>query len=236
MSLDNWESGTLTLPNAEVARMREALRNAANAQHAAVLAECLRLWNGPLAKTSSTKLYLERLRNHNVSAGRVSAQVADDAYEVMTRIVSSYTPYGATPVPAPKPRMPRPADVDRKAPRANTRTTVFGRVDGWTIKIDGTKLYYSSGEDNRAVQKAREHPVVAAMFRALDRVAWTRATGGTLNGNDENNQESRERGAGANYITADYGPLGEAARAWHIGMSVEKYRAMMKPQPVRRRF
>lgn len=108
MSHNDWESGTLTLPSAAVPGVRAALRNAANAHHAAVLAECLRMWNGLLAKTSSVKLYRERL---NVLAmgpnSRISSAVAEDAYATMEDIVGGYSSQ-RNPALAKKPRMPEP--------------------------------------------------------------------------------------------------------------------------------
>ena len=223
MSKYGWESGTVTLPTAAVSGVRKAVCDAANRLHAEVLAECLRLWEGPIAKTNSVELYFERLESAaDAPRGRTVGQaVSDAANGVMTGIVGWSGGRAAQRTP----RAPRASDVEAYAPSANTRTTSFGgRSDEWHIRGDGAKLHYNSGDNNHQVEHAREHPVVAAMMRELGRLDWTRATGGMFTGNDEYNQESRDSGGGGNYITAAYGPLGEAEQA---GMSVEKYRKIM---------
>jgi len=216
MGRNDWEQGTLTLPTAAVSPLRKALVDASNRHHDAVLAECLRLWNGPIAKTSSNKLFRERL-DTALRAGRLAEAVSDDVHYTMESLVGGY---GGTQ----NPRTPRASDVERVAPAANSRTTTFGGGHEWYIKIDGAKLNYHSGDNKNAVERGRSHPVVAAMFRALKAINWTRATGGVFVGNDEYNQDSSYAGGGGNYITEDFGPLGEGERAAQMGLSLDKYR------------
>jgi hypothetical protein len=66
-------------------------------------------------------------------------------------------------------------------------------------------VIWSVAENNHAVERAHEHKVGAEFFRLLSRVNWTRGTGGEIAGNDEYNQESRESGSGANYVTHRFG-------------------------------
>jgi len=218
MSRNEWEKGTLTLPTAAVSAVRKALTDASNLHHDAVLAECLRLWNGPIAKTSSSKLFRERLETASRSS-RLSESVNEDVYFVMEGLVG----YGSNG----NPRTPRTSDVEKIAPKANSRTTSFGGGQEWGIGIDGTKLSYYSGDNNHQVERARSHPVVAAMFRALNAVNWTRGSGGVFFGNDEYNRESGGAGSGGNYITSAFGPLGEAEKAADMGVSLEMYRKFL---------
>lgn len=219
MSRNEWGSGTLTLPTAAVSGVRKALVDASNKHHDAVLAECLRLWNGPIAKTSSTKLYHERLRVAQMNS-RLPESVVDAAGYTMERIVSTYGGGNGNS------RTPRATDVDLVASRANSRTTKFSGGE-WSIAIDGAKLHYRTGDNKHAVDHARSHPVVAAMLGALSRVAWTRATGGVFIGNDEYNRESSYAGGGGNYVTEAFGPLGEGERASQRGITLERYRKLM---------
>jgi hypothetical protein len=234
MSRDEWEAGDIVLPTAAVPAVRKALRDAANAYHERVLEVCLRLWSGPIAKTSSVRLYNERLEAA-MRRENLEETLSNDVWDVMGDIVRAPYADWRTPAeqhpPAPSPRTPRASDVDKAAPRANTRTDAFGAGGEWRIRIDGAKLHYGCGEAGNAIERAHEHPVVAAMFSALRKVEWTRGSGGVFTGNDEYNQESRGAGSGGNYITAEFGPKGQDERAWSIGMSPDKYRAMLARQP-----
>lgn len=219
MGRNEWEGGTLVLPTAAVSALRKDLTDATNRHHDAVLAECLRLWNGPIAKTSSAKLFRERL-NAAMTSARLPEAVSNDVYYVMESLIGGYQGSSA-------PRTPRASDVERMAPKANSRTVDFGGGNEWSIRIDGAKLSYHSGDNKSQVERARAHPIVAAMFRNLARISWTRATGGVFAGNDEYNSESRDAGGGSNYITSAFGPLGEAEKAAQMGLSLDRYRKIM---------
>lgn len=226
MSRYEWEEGSISLPTAAVPAMRKALRDSANATAAEVLAECQRLWRGPLGQTTSRKLYAERL---DLAARANTRANGDMVYDVMISIIGGRGSGQAES----NPRMPRASDVERVAPVANSRTDTF-RGSEWTIHLDGSKLTYSVGENNHACETARAHPLVSAMFRALARVTWTRGSGGVIAGNDEYSREGRSAGSGGNYITESFGPLGEGQRAYEMGISLAKYHQIMKRRPASR--
>lgn len=225
MSRYDWERGEILLPTAAVPTLKKTLRDAANAYHDAVLAECVRLWTGPLARTSSQKLYEERLER---AARDLPDQLSEAVMSVMYGIVGGSSRWRrAESGPAPRPRMPRAADVEQVAPRASVRSVSFGGGEEWRIVIDGHKLVYHSGDNNHQVERARSHPVVWRMFKALGAIDWTRGSGGVFYGNDEYHRESGGPGGGGNYITSSFGPRGEAEQAFAMGISLERYRAMM---------
>lgn len=59
-------------------------------------------------------------------------------------------------------------------------------------------------ENNRSVDRAREHWFAGEFFKALGKIEWTVRSGGQIVGNDEYNRDSREGGAGGNYVVATY--------------------------------
>jgi hypothetical protein len=207
MSNNNWESGTLVLPTSAVPSLRKALCDAANEFHKSVLAECLRLWNGPIARTSSPQTYYERFY---AGVNRdIDAHIGDAVSGAMFDIIGWQHRDGP---PLRTPHEPTDADVDKFAPRADARTTSFGS-DGrwdWMIKIDGNNLYYNSGEGNHQVEHARSHPVVEALMDELDGIEWTRATGGAFVGNDEYRKNSDSSIFDDFYTTRVYGPRSNA--------------------------
>jgi hypothetical protein len=66
-------------------------------------------------------------------------------------------------------------------------------------------VIWSVSENNHAVERAHDHGTGKEFFKRLSRVNWTLGTGGEIVGNDEYNQDTRESGGGANYVTNRYG-------------------------------
>jgi len=63
-------------------------------------------------------------------------------------------------------------------------------------------------ENNHACESAREHPMWSALCRELDKIKWTRGSGGQILGNDEYNRDCGDdyEGGGGSYVTAEWGP------------------------------
>lgn len=93
-------------------------------------------------------------------------------------------------------------------PMLPTSKSVVLHLEEVAITLDNKKraVTYSVFENNRAVERARENPVVDLMFRKLSAINWTRGSGGEIVGNDEYNRDARDAGGGGNYVTASFGP------------------------------
>jgi hypothetical protein len=76
-------------------------------------------------------------------------------------------------------------------------------------------IHWSTGENNHAVDRAHSHAVAKAFFSRLDRVVWTRGTGGELIGNDEYNIDAGRdyAGGGASYVTRRFGSAEKSKHA-----------------------
>lgn len=110
------------------------------------------------------------------------------------------------------------SDPARKKPFKPTRTRFtqkkelnkpflyLGHDGDFVIQIRERILLWRVGENNRAVEYAREHPMAIKMFELLQKVKWTRGSGGKIIGNDEYNSHSEYEGGGANYVTESFGP------------------------------
>ena len=82
------------------------------------------------------------------------------------------------------------------------------RLENASIKLvnETHSVTWSVEENNRACDHARQEPLAILLFTLLDKMEWTRGSGGKIVGNDEYSRDSREYGGGANYVKSEYGP------------------------------
>lgn len=189
MSFYAWESGTIVLPSVAVKPLRDKLNATLNANRTA-------LWVA--AKLVSAQLRKSRMKeSHRVpfvigdaiaAAGvRLSESQLEDLHNV---IVIGSGPAGYA------------AALDRAVGAKGTSSTNSWTVGGGaSITLDGRNLRWEVRNNDRSVERAHAHPLGATLFRQLDRITWTRGTGGELIGNDEYNQDNQDSGGGANYVT-----------------------------------
>lgn len=78
------------------------------------------------------------------------------------------------------------------------------RIGETTITLCKPLVIWNVPENNHAAERIKEHPVAQAFFRLLDKIEWTRGSGGEIVGNDEYNRESEHSGGGANYTVREY--------------------------------
>lgn len=231
MSRNDWERGTIILPSAAVAPLKKQLRDFTNRLHADVRARAVRI-HKEIRTTSVTKYRAELTRRSGrVHGGREAklgylGLVEHLAYDVLEGICRDAERGGV------KLHQATVADVEQIAPKATNRTTVFAVHDQYgcpeaSIDFDGRKVTWDVMEGNRNCENARASALGGTFFDALRRVTWTRGSGGVVVGNDEYNEDSKEHGGGANYIVDDFGPLGEAERAYSMGMTPQQYRKII---------
>jgi hypothetical protein len=73
--------------------------------------------------------------------------------------------------------------------------------------VDASRVViWEVDENNHSCDRAHEHYIARKFFEALNRVQWTRGTGGKIIGNDEYNRESDWEGGGGNYVKQEFGP------------------------------
>jgi hypothetical protein len=82
-----------------------------------------------------------------------------------------------------------------------------------TLRNEARTVTWDVPENNHARDHARRHPVAKALFRLLDRIDWTRGSGGKIVGNDEYNRDSEYEGGGGSYVTVEYSPEAQKRRA-----------------------
>lgn len=190
MSKYEWEHGTIKIPAKEWARFRSAVIEEHNRQQQIAFEEAKDLY--AQAKEAIKGLRGPR-RNDALQKffDRVEFQTVAAAFYVMEwsagqRILRSTAPKKKDFPVLPKSKSCMIHLLDASIVLDNERKEMI-----WTVE-----------ENNHAVDDARRDPVAQVMFKMLDKMNWTRGSGGTFVGNDEYNQSE---GDGANYVTAKYG-------------------------------
>lgn len=193
MSRNEWERGTWKLPAKEYTRVRRLIMDAANA-HADRLYRTAYLLHKEIVVPAGSPTDPSAIRELISGSERWRRLAAAEQlqFENLYVIVQSMTDG--------QPKVPHFADV-----RATSRTKLFRSGECFLSFADAGKVVWEVEEGNHARDEARDSWLGRAFFTALGTVQWTSRTGGTVVGNDEYNEGSREEGGGANYVIARYG-------------------------------
>lgn len=210
MSRNDWMRGTITLPTAEVARVRKVLNDAHDARREGIERQVARLWElvkaKPAAKRyewlSSTKNYFavypdemqptvkawRGYESHDTPAKQHLREHASNAMHLF------YVSGG---------RKPTAAHYDRAGLAPATNRRAKWRDGTLHVSLSGRELTVEA-EGNHGVSAAVESLVGTALFGYLDRITWTARSGGEIIGNDEYNRDADYEGGGANYAVYRY--------------------------------
>jgi len=224
MSCNDWERGEIVIPSAEWAAFKARIRDDLNKASERQLELATKLHahlNSPAVKDRKLKgydLYLEAERFVQKASERPSsfspARYSREDADLALRAVVERT-YG-----------PKTVTVKVKAPRKNAfpkygNTAVTFQGDEHVLHLDNETRTAKWGvhENNHACERARESAIGMAFFGSLGKIKnWTRGSGGTIVGNDENNRDSRYEGGGANYVKDSYPPAkAPAGRTTYAG-------------------
>lgn len=212
MSKNEWEEGEIVLPTAEYAFVRKAVQDADDRHKRAVFDETQRFWKGLTRKEqtdaaayrSAVNRYVDALASrHWPSMGDHLADDVHDRLEGPLRVLGPDRRW----TDAQRPRRVLASDMDYPT---NRTTTFTARGASVAFNHDRKSVTWYVGENNHAVDTARESQLGQALFEALGSVKWTGSTGGVISGNDEYHQEDTSYGGGGNYCTDAFGPLGAA--------------------------
>lgn len=227
MSCYEWERGTIKLPSAAVAPLKKLLREAHNNRFDQVLALAKQCHKD--AKTTSVKKY----RLHLYKWGYVRAYnnqfEMSDASGMWRSISEAHREAREVakmclwPPDAAKVRMPTAKDVAQLiGPKLTNKDSVIRASDDASMTFNGNAVTWEVYENNHAVDRAHEHPIVKLFFNYLEKqVVWTRGSGGVIIGNNEYNRDSDSVGGGGNYVVTEFGP--KAAKPKPILFSYGRY-------------
>ena len=209
MSKYEWERGTITLPSNQWAAVRKGLLSKWNAKQDEIFADAKRAYaavkaaaKGKRGKGRQTAM-TDALNRH--CGGRKTEGVywgfdgVDyERHDALSRLVFKRDGWNA-PVAL---QTPKRKDLDTK-PVSKDADICCGEASVH-FRNKGRTVTWDVPENNRACESAREHWFAGALFAALNKVTWTRGSGGTIVGNDEYNRDCDYDGGGGNYTVATY--------------------------------
>ena len=205
MSNYGWERGTVILPRAAIVPMRRAIiaKNNQVADDGLTLAKKAWAAATPKQKRSNTEMFDLVMKTGGRSSytfGHVYYDHTDAsmrAAEILDVHVGGTTP-----------RAPQKKNA-RRLGAAATQFEAGGELFV-TFDTNTGQMTWEVQDGNHSVDRAHESWLAKTVLGELDKVKWTRGTGGYITGNDEYNQDSDDYGAGANYVTSAFGPIGLA--------------------------
>jgi len=196
MSCYNWEKGQVKIPAKDWPTLKKVVRDAHNTYQTMLYMRSLALYD-------TVKNAGKSKRNFDFMAAERSVRW-DSGTSAFNDVWLSYNDAG-------KPLKPKKKDF--LLATSTTTSYVFSDAQIGFINKERIVEWYV-GENNRAVEHSREHPVGKAFFVALGKITWTTKTGGVFVGNDEYNRDNDYHGGGANYITGTYGGIGKRQRGY----------------------
>ncbi len=200
MSCYNWERGTITIPTKEWAKFRTALIKAWNTDQLSKLdrakkahADLTAAIKGKRGKKRGEAL-AKAVEARFTRKRRGFMEEVDD--DVRHLIVDGWGE-NMTLKPLPKKKDFKILPTSKSCALHLDEATII-------LKNETRTVTWDVAENNRAVERAREEKIAKVLFRLLDKITWTRGSGGKIIGNDEYNRDADYDGGGANYVTAEY--------------------------------
>ena len=197
MSCYNWERGTITIPTKEWSKFRTTLIKAWNEHQLAKLEKAKKLHAELTAAikgkrgSKRTEALQKAVRARFERCGRT-----DMLQEIRDMLVEGWGDQMTL----------RPLPKKKDLGLLPTSKTCSLQLQEATITLNNTNrtVTWNVEENNRAVESARKEKLAQVLFRLLDKITWTRGSGGKIIGNDEYNSDSDYEGGGGNYVTAEY--------------------------------
>jgi len=222
MSRYEWEKGEFKLPSAEWAGFKASIREAVNRSNTAKYEAAVKVHEQLVTSLKGKRGVDPWQAAWEIAAGmgtghgiyRQPTFAEDDVNDIVSAVVDRKWSGNKLVAKVRKPQK-------KQFPQHGNNVTEL-RSSECSLHFDNETrtATWRVEENNHSCDRARESVLGRALFKALDKVNWTRGTGGRIWGNDEYNRDSGRdyEGGGASYSKESYGPeesrrKAEAARA-----------------------
>lgn len=199
MSKYDWEKGNIKIPSAEWASLKKKVRNAYNKVQENYYQIGGKIWKEIKENGVS---FRDAFEKHAPNSS--SSTLPDGCRTFLRRAIYRNSENRE------KAYKPRRKDFPKKTNR-DTSFSLRECEGSIYFNNDSRIVRWVVHENNHAVDQARRHPVAKAFFKALNRIDWTRDSGGKIVGNDEYNRHANQDrpGGGGNYVNSRFGPRGK---------------------------
>ena len=193
MSVYEYEGGTFRIPSQEYPKLRQTVEVAVKAHKTKTFEHTQAFWKGLTPKQKSHQgEYQKAARTYADKAFRDQYgddSLHDDFQDMTDGVIDRSTA---------KPR--RVVQTDMNYPTNRTTQFRIGEVSVHFDK-DTATVGYHVDENNHSVERSHDNPLRHKLFTQLEKMRWSRDTGGVVRGDDEYN----DQGA---YDVVAYGPIG----------------------------
>jgi hypothetical protein len=206
MSRSEWERGEIKLSTKEFGSVRRDLIASYNTRQTRLFERAKQVYTTlKLAGKGKRGFDFHTAYDTYMTAGdRYSSPIDTDGYnEIHDAIFPAVQVEGKGWMQSTRPKAPK---KNQFVPlKSNAYRIPVGNEAGIGFIKETRIVVWQVSENNHSVDRARSNAIGREFFNRLNRVVWTRGTGGEIVGNDEYNQDNRDSGGGANYVTARYG-------------------------------
>lgn len=214
MSCNAWQDGSIKLPTAEVKKVRDGIRSVVVDTQTLFYNKAQEFWKSLTPKQKrDSKAYTDALNAFLYPSGTtydyrikptlgIPENRVKDFHDLMTWYGLQHTNGVSTPK-----RIQKPDVIKLYGKVTGANFTIDLGSTGGRIQFTGRTISYSA-DDNHGCDAPYNHFIAKTLWSALDRVNWTRGSGGQIRGNDEYNEDSGRdyAGGGGSYVVNEWGP------------------------------
>lgn len=209
MSGKDWEFGEITIPRKEYIPLRKAIIEAFNQNQLRMLRIARNVYDRLIQEGKGKRKfnYLEAFTkgDDNTCAFGMIRDYVEEYWFVKDLLFPDHMiSESSEKAQGLKPKLPKKSQIKILSPKMR-RIPLQDNYGHIGFDDDRRMLIWSVPEDNSAVENARSTVVAQVLFKKLEKIQWTRGSGGQITGNDEYRRESKGAGMGGNYVVNAYG-------------------------------
>lgn len=210
MSRYEWEAGVVVIPSKDFVELKKVCKDAYNKYQNKLYEYSVRFYDRILEnkpKGRKWNIHISDMRSMGFSLMEDIPEIYRwDVVRAVTATEHQLDNY--------KPQKPKRSWF----PHIKNSKSLAISTDDFSVQLeaDTRKLIWRVHENNHAVDSARENPIAKALWTHVNKIVWTRGSGGEIVGNDEYNEDPDTGAPQDNFIVASYSPVQKYVRKYPI--------------------